>query len=217
MKLELKNVTLCAVTSIELEETIKALKYCMNGINFGDVKLISDQEVKIDGIKWEPCKNIDYAGYSIYIVNDLHKHIDTEYALVINYDGFVVNPEMWRDEFLDYDYIGAPWPMIPSRPDWVGNGRVGNGGFSLRSKKILEAASKYNFSNRFQEYSYYNEDGYFCTTHKHVFMEVGCKFAPLDLAIYFSHELDCPEIEGIKPFGFHGKHHTQYLELLNTI
>ena len=31
--------------------------------------------------------------------------------LTIWTDGFIVHPEMWRDEFLKYDYIGAPWPL----------------------------------------------------------------------------------------------------------
>jgi hypothetical protein len=36
---------------------------------------------------------------------------DTEFAILVHEDGFIVNPECWSDEFLKYDYIGAPWPI----------------------------------------------------------------------------------------------------------
>lgn len=39
------------------------------------------------------------------------------------------------------------------------------------------------------------------------------KIAPLDVAKYFSHEADIEEIQGIIPFGFHGKKE-KYLSLL---
>jgi hypothetical protein len=52
---------------------------------------------------------------------------------VIQWDGYVVNAEAWDPAFLDCDYIGAKWY-------WHDPGtRVGNGGFSLRSRKLLAA------------------------------------------------------------------------------
>ena len=41
--LNLKNVTLIAITSVKLEKTIKALEYSCRGINFGSIKLVSDK------------------------------------------------------------------------------------------------------------------------------------------------------------------------------
>jgi hypothetical protein len=38
------------------------------------------------------------------------KHVDTEFAILVHEDGFIVNPECWR-WVLKYDYIGAPWPI----------------------------------------------------------------------------------------------------------
>jgi hypothetical protein len=38
--------------------------------------------------------------YSNFMIRDLNDYIDTAYALVIQWDGFVVNPAAWTDEFL---------------------------------------------------------------------------------------------------------------------
>ena len=37
-------------------------------------------------------------------------NFNTYNAMLIHSDGYVINPSAWRDDFLDYDYIGAPWP-----------------------------------------------------------------------------------------------------------
>ena len=61
--------------------------------------------------------------------------------MLIHDDGFVVNPDSWQDDFLNYDYIGAPYPLPQdnfSYRDIDGNLiRVGNS-VSLRSKKLLD-------------------------------------------------------------------------------
>ncbi len=54
-------------------------------------------------------------------------------------------------------------------------------------------------------YGYYNEDGFFSVHNRHIFENIGCKYATIDTAKYFSHESELPETENIIPFGFHGK------------
>ena len=112
--LNLKNVTLIALSSIKLEKTIKALEYSCRGISFGGVKLVSDTRPDNlpDFITHEFCpkmSNIDEWNYAA--IYELPKHVSTEFAMLIHDDGFVVNPESWRDEFFEYDYIGAPYPL----------------------------------------------------------------------------------------------------------
>jgi hypothetical protein len=208
-----------------VEDTIKALYTCMEFVNFSSVKFITSKEVigkfgdKLlkDGIVCEEssisiCNMKDYSKFMIY---DLNTHIDTDFTLTIQYDGFIINPDAWRDEFLDYDYIGAPWP-------WKENGfitpfgehiSVGNGGFSLRSKKLLELPSKIevpfdvvsmnNFYKMFGSVNW-NEDGNICVHNRHIFEENGCRFAPVEVAKYFSYESPLNINRGIIPFGFHG-------------
>ena len=43
-KLQLPNVTLCAMTSVQVRAAVKALEYSMRGIHFADVLLITDKK-----------------------------------------------------------------------------------------------------------------------------------------------------------------------------
>lgn len=206
--LDLRNITLVALTSVRIEETIKALLYSSKEITFGKVKLLSDIKPKdlpnkIIFEETEKSSNIDEWNYNI--IYNLPKHIDTEYIILIHDNGFIVNPSSWKKEFLDYDYIGAPWPLPKdnfSYRDVYGNLiRVGNS-VSLRSKKLLDVANKLNLEWK-DFHGYTNEDGFICVNYRHKYIEEGCKFAELDIAKYFSHEHHLMEFENIEPFAFH--------------
>jgi hypothetical protein len=206
--IDLPNITLIALTSVRLPQTIKALEYSCKGINFGKVKIASD--IKPDNLPdfiiheyTEKSSNIDEWNYNI--IYNLTKHIDTEFALLIHDNGFVVHPESWRNEFLDYDYIGAPWPLPKdnfSYRDINGNIiRQGNS-VSLRSKKLLDIPIKLNLEWK-PFYGFTNEDGFICVNYRHKYLEEGCRFADIDVAKYFSRETDLPENVSINPFVFH--------------
>ena len=93
------------------------------------------------------CNNLvggDLYAYSRDCIQHLHERFSTTYMLFIHPDGFPLRGGI--EEFLDkYDYIGAPWPE--GKDDWIGKlllsqkNFVGNGGFSLRSHAICEAAA----------------------------------------------------------------------------
>jgi hypothetical protein len=209
--LKLDNVTLISMTSVDLDTTIEAMKRSCEGIDYGDVVLITHETtVNLpEGFRMgEIDKMNSVDDYSYNMIYKLGDYINTDYALIIQADGFVVNSESWRDEFLDYDYIGAPFALPRdsfSYRDVNGNiFRVGNGGFSLRSKKLINLPVELGLEWK-PFHGYYNEDGFICAMNRHIYEENGCKFAPLDVAKYFSHEAVIPEIAGITPFGFHGK------------
>jgi hypothetical protein len=204
----LENVTLIALTSVKLEQTVKALEYSCNGIKFGQVKLVSD--IKPDNLPkyithefTNKMSNIDEWNYAA--IYELGKHVDTEFAILIHDDGFIVNPELWRDDFLNYDYIGAPWPIPNDNFSFLDiNGeliRCGNS-VSLRSKKLIDLPVKLNMKWE-SFHGYYNEDGFICVNNRHIYKEHGMKFADINVAKYFSHETMVSEIEGITPFAFH--------------
>ena len=206
--INLENVTLIALTSVRLPETIKALEHSCRGIKFGAVKLVSD--IKPDYLPenithefTEKSSNIDEWNYNI--IYNLPKHVETDYCILIHDNGFIVNPESWKDEFLEYDYIGAPWPLPNdnfSYRDINGNLiRQGNS-VSLSSKKLLDVPNNLNLEWK-AFHGYTNEDGFICVNYRHKYLEEGCKFANIDVAKYFSHETMIPEIQGIKPFAFH--------------
>ena len=206
--IDLSNITLVSVASVRVDKTIKALKYSSKDIKFGSVKLITHEVVNDPEITVVNVDKMDYEQYNKFIVFELFKYIDTDYALIIQDDGFVVNPNQWKPEFLNYDYLGAPWPLphddFSYRDAFNNLIRVGNGGFSLRSKKILSLATELNLEWK-SYFGYYNEDGFFTCHNRHLYEQNGCVYAPLDIAKHFSHEIQIPETVGITPFGFHGK------------
>lgn len=207
--ISLPNVTLAAVTSVRVYETIKALQYSMREIEFGEVLLISHRRPLTlpSGIQYrhtDKLRNIDDFNYKM--VYELGEYIHTDFLLLIHYDGFIVNPHKWQDEFLQYDYIGSPWP-VPAGPhcyhDVYGNlCRVGNS-VSLRSKRLLEYPKQAGLTWQPSEDGTYNEDIFLCCMNKHNLEKAGMKIAPVEVAKYFGHEHMVPETEGITPFLFH--------------
>lgn len=192
--IKLSNVTLILLSGIgyRQDENVHALEYSQKGIEFGAVKYIQLGEIK------------DIDTWSRAAIYELPKYIETEFCLLIHENGQIVNPEMWNDEWLQYDYIGAPWPLPQDDFSYrTPSGRlirVGNS-VSLRSKKLLDLAATrpmaYHYGNN-------NEDGQICVWERDWLEEQGCKFAPLSVAKHFSRELDIPEnIDVNKPFMFH--------------
>ena len=53
-----------------------------------------------------------------FCIADMWKHFETDFVLVVQFDGRIFNPGAWNDGFFKYDWIGAPWP----------DGVCGNGG-----------------------------------------------------------------------------------------
>lgn len=206
--IDLKNVTIICVDCVSAERALKAMDFSIKNIKFGASKILTSQNISHNSIEIVKIDRLDYVEYSRFIVYELWKHIDTDYALLIQSDGFVVSPNHWQDDFLNYDYIGAPWNLPQddfSFRDAFGNiVRVGNGGFSLRSKKLLSLPTKLNLEWK-PYFGFYNEDGFFTCHNRHLFEAEGCVYAPLDVAKYFSHEAELPETIGITPFGFHSK------------
>jgi hypothetical protein len=140
--------------------------------------------------------------YSAFILKRLGEHVETSHVLVTQWDGYVVHPEVWHDDFLEADYIGAVWPAATDGM------RVGNGGFSLRSQRLLEALREYQFP------ILANEDETICTIHRRVLEQnFGIRFAPEDVADRFSFERNRQLVkEGIPTFGFHGLFNFHFVE-----
>jgi len=222
--IELPNVTLVSIdTTDDLSGTLNAVYTSMKGINFGNVKIITTKEqIKNNSsltnenfIFEESIVDIkNYKDYNHYVIYNLHNHVNTSHCLLVQPDGFVLFPEKWDNSWLEYDYIGAPWAYVEDAYiDPFGNHhRVGNGGFSLRSRKFLEVPTKVevpwetNNSNFYwmpEGVVNYHEDGNVCVHNRHIFIEQGCKYAPVEVAVRFSQETRVPECDGIIPFGFH--------------
>ena len=86
---------------------------------------------------------------------------------------------------------------------------MGNGGFTLRSKKLLSLAKELDLEWK-QYYGFYHEDGFICCHNRGVYESNGCNFAPIEVAAQFSHENMVTENYGYIPFGFHGSKNYYY-------
>ncbi|AKD24461.1 hypothetical protein CL55_00001280 [Polynucleobacter duraquae] len=210
--LHLPQVTLIAVSSVELAGTDLALQISSHDIEFGAIKFLSSEEWQPSNAKIQMTKipKLDIVGYSKFILGDLHEHVETEYCLVVQSDGFVLNANKWNPKFLEFDYIGAPWPMdLKLQPGNIAldlsRNNVGNGGFSLRSKRLLEATSKISFHDL--TFPTKSEDLILCHFLFQEISNAGIKFPGPELAAQFSIESPTAAY-GQNPstcFGFHGK------------
>lgn len=206
----LKEVTLVAVATKEIEATVNALEYSANGLTFDKVLLIASYDPSggtnsaYQFIQIPPFGSV--GDWGRFIVFELHKYIETEFVLLVHADGFVVNPDKWNNNFLNYDYIGAPWALPRdnfSFRDFYGNiVRVGNS-VSLRSKKLLKMPTEIGLEWDDFDHGFAHEDGFLCVQHRHSLQERGIKFAPLSVAVHFSREKTIPENRNIEPFAFH--------------
>jgi len=208
-KKNLKNISLVAVTCGEELESIEALNYSSRYISFYSKILFTNKTYNSDlgdiNIKASPKLN-NISEWGKFIVFDLYKYIESEFIILIHPDGFIVNPQSWTNEFLNYDYIGAPW-KIPkdnfSCRDKFGNIiRVGNS-VSLRSKKLLSLPDQIGLKWKNFDHGYPHEDGYLSVQHRHTLQENGIKFSPLNIAAKFGREATIPENTNINPFTFH--------------
>lgn len=192
-RLALPSVTLCAATSINVDATLMALEASLKQAEFADCLLLTDAAVLPSStrVRIVPIKRIrSAADYSAFVLRELVNHIHSEHCLIVQWDGFVLDAAQWDPAFLDYDYIGASWPQFSDGFD------VGNGGFSLRSRKLLVACRDERFLGG------HPEDVTICRDNR-LFLERvhGIRFAERPIADRFSFERSPP---AEPTFGFHG-------------
>lgn len=199
--INLPQVTLIVIDCKNKKRAERALRISSKNISFGAVKLLTSihvaqpylglqqehaqstaQDTIFNGITEviiPPVNSI--MEYSRFMIKELHKYVTTEFALCIQWDAFVLNHLAWKDNWLGYDYIGAPW--------WFNDqANVGNGGFSLRSLRFLRESSNLRIKN------YHPEDVVLCRTYRDSLIANGIRFAPETVASSFS-------IEGNQKYG----------------
>lgn len=194
------NTSIVAVACTKVPETIKAIRQSMELFPCKAI-LITHEDISLPDINVVKIDKLDYKGYNEFVAMKLKDYVSTDYCLLVQNDGYITNPDMWTDEFLNYDYIGAPWPPKTHYTKEGKEVRVGNGGFSFRSKKLLEAPSKLGLKFSDMGTGFWHEDGYLCVHYRKELEDYGIKFAPVEVAARFSTELTVPET--IKSFGGH--------------
>lgn len=147
---------------------------------------------------------LDYTDLNTLMFQDIADYSDGEYFMIVQLDGYPLNAQHWTPEFLEYDYIGAPWP---AGMRWTGNSPVvGNGGFSIRSRKIYEITTHAEGYSEYHRKTINNEDVMLSVVVRPQLEERGIRFAPVELARKFSVEIPIDKDHTVEnSFGFHGK------------
>jgi hypothetical protein len=201
MKLQLPTVTLLIVDCVNADMAKKVVDICKSKVDFGDIKLLThlpiDSEYKVEIV---PLKTL--VAYSIFMLTKCHEYTNTSHVLVVQLDGFILNPESFNYDWLSLDYIS---------PLFVQYDKVGSGGFSLRSKALMQNVSanmpKWDGTQRHADYIQsqlgYYEDGVICLSNKFKHF----KFAtPEQAAMFAQGGNKNPTYYRDRPFGFHRTH-----------
>lgn len=185
------GTTLCCVDCRNHELALSALRRSMAQCRFERVMFFTNRPMEQPDIEVVVIPDIaSIADYSRFMVKVLGDHVGSDFTLVIQYDGYVLNGRRWEAAFQDYDYVGAPW----RRPSGAGNG-----GFSLRSRRLLQALRDPRIANLVPE------DIAICETYRRLLeVEYGVRFAPPEVAGRFSFETLPPPAPTL---GFHGLTH----------
>lgn len=197
---ELPRVTLIVCDTQSPGRALASLRRSLTQIKpaktilFTNIKLALKDDIEVVLIPTIRSK----AEYSYWIIRELYNHFHTDFVLVTQWDSYVLDGNQWDDSFMDYDYIGGSWLETDGFS-------VGNGGFSLRSRKLMEGAA----NDKVVQVTH-PEDNVLCKIYRPFFEKVyGCKWAPEELADKFSFELKEPT----QPtFGFHSYFHPPYKE-----
>lgn len=201
--LNLDNVTIVCVDCYNYGGAIAALQACNRQVKAARTLFLTDipPHLNYEGIEMVTIPTIYSKNeYSAFIIKELHKYIKTDYCLIVQHDGYILDGSKWSDDFLKYDYIGAPW----LENDGL---NVGNGGFSLRSIKLLTAVANDDYIPPIGP-----EDITICRVYRPYLEEkYGLKWADSETADRFSYELREPKTG---TFGFHGKFHKPFKETI---
>ncbi len=148
----------------------------------------------------DPLQNI--AQYNALTLDQLPALAGVDTLLLIQWDGFVLDGRRWRADFAEHDYIGAPWPHMA--------GAVGNGGFSLRSRRLLNAVQRMRQAEEAADVDT-AEDLQICFKYRDALQAAGLRFADTATAFAFACERQpatptwaAAPAAGLASFGFHG-------------
>jgi len=207
-KLNLPDVTVIAFENVDISKIEHPLKLINHYCDVGACKLLTSLDVSIpidanvEVVKIRPTTYHDYnnfnikdCGESLGFVGD---YVETSHMLMVHHDGYILNPGAWASDFYLWDYIGAP--SIGMSDEFGSPWGVGNGGFSLRSKRLLSFMKNSPVFNAYDSRSNIHDDGFICMTNRSYLHNNGFRIAPYDVAIKFSVE----NMKWQNQFGAHG-------------
>jgi hypothetical protein len=193
-RLSLPNVTIVIIDSVNYRPARRTLQHCINLCEFADAKFLTHFEEPNDPYIVKIDKISSTKAYSEFVMKRLADYVKTDFVLIIHTDGFIVNLDKWTPEFLKYDYIGAPWHPSQLQKGMNPEHRVGNGGFSIRSRRLQE-----HLRDDPNIRELHPEDAAICQLYRSYLEDKGFTFAPVELA----HQFSCENYLWNNAFGHH--------------
>jgi hypothetical protein len=200
--LNLPDVTLIMIETRQHELANLAVQDCIRQANFGDVLVFTDRASMFD--VGRDCIIVDdfpdKLGWCQFVWLEVPRFVRTKHCLFIQWDSWIMDPDKWTDDFMDYDYIGSPW--------WYKDGKnVGNSGFSLKSTALIRHVRKN--ADRYPCVSTL-EDDLMCRTYRSKLEQDGFIWATEKVATEFAFEVKRPTPDS-RHFGFHAMHNWGYV------
>lgn len=194
---KIERTTLLIVDCLKYGRAISSIKKSMEKCSFERVVFFTDVEIEIEGVEFVKIPTIRSKDeYSHFILKSLWKHIKTDFVLIQQWDSWILEPDEFDERLYEVDYAGALWPEQDSL-------RNGNGGFSWRSKRLLDIVGQDDFVK-----STAPEDVQLCRVYRpYLEKTYGLIWADDLLCESFSFELATPIR---KTFGFHSFFHSPY-------
>lgn len=192
-----------------LLDATRAVRYCLNIFPHFDVATVlhpSPWPEDKDADAWSKIeRKTDVVIRFKYVTSktqnecftrELPQYITCDHAIGIQWDGFIVRPDLWDPSWLQYDWIAPPWPLqnIPNPAH-----RVGSGGFCMFSRRMSQLWPK------ILDIESYN-DWQIGATRREEFEAYGMKYAPVEVAEKFGREIPIEDstVEEGESFGMHG-------------
>jgi hypothetical protein len=206
-KLQLPSVTLFCADCVDVERAIRVLEHCKSLIDFGAVKFLTSLPTDYPHVEIPAIRSIN--DYSAFLLKEAWKYVDTEHLLTVQWDGWVLHPEKWKESWLHYDYIGP----LYLQEDHVNEQSVGSGGFSFRSLKLTKMVAdllppwdgKASYTSHDRKNFWGHEDGVITKHLRQALTQRGFKFAPPHEAAQFAYGGNPNRSYYYSvPFGFHG-------------
>lgn len=192
--LELSDVTLVMVETRDFALARLTLLDALDKIKFGDVLICTNSSAAF-GI--DNCRYVKVEDWQTklewcqYIWYEMPRHVHTSHMLLLQWDAGVWDTNMWRNEYMQYDLIGAPW--------WYKSKNVGNTGFALKSSRL----ARYIMDRAWEFYcDTPAEDNLLCRHFRPALEDRGFIWAPDSLAHEFAVEC-CRPSQVSRHFGYH--------------
>jgi hypothetical protein len=193
----INNCTLICADTYNYGGAVASLKKCMAQCEFDRVVFFTNIPLKLDGIdviQIEDLKGKD--GYSHFMLKEMHKYISTDFVLTVQHDSWILDGNLFDERLYDVDWAGALW----LENDGLANG---NGGFSWRSRFLMEAVAKDSLINATSP-----EDVCVCRVYRrYLEKNYNLVWASDEVCEQFSFELRTP---AQPTFGFHSFFHKPY-------